>query len=508
MSIQFGKKQNLKNLLLNIIAFGVQFAISFYISPIIVGNVGASAYGFIGIANDFVSYASILATVFNSVASRFIADSFYKEDYSKANKYFNSLIATNIVIAGILITVSFVFIPLLDTILTIPENLVFDVKITFALVFGSYILSLITLVFTTSTFVTNRTDINGARNIIQYIIRFFLIILLLTFVSVKIYWIAFASLVATAVVAVMNVRLTKKLTPELSIRFKDAKKSYAIELGKSGCWMALTSISTILLRGLDLTVANVMIGDYEMGILSIARTMPNNVTSIIAVLAPLFTPTFIALYTKNNLDDLVRSVNNSIKTMAMILFVPICGFIVFSYDFYSLWQDSLSCDEIMLVTILSIATVIQAVFNSTTATMAQLSVVVNKLKLPVFASLICGVVSIVIELGLLSFTNLGLYAIVIPTTIVMIIRYVLFNSWYAGYCLNKSGLSFLVAALKTWLVVPILIVFMYIVRICIPPTSWRMLVTDAVICGVVGYMFMLLLFDRSSLKQLMKNRKV
>ncbi len=49
---------------MNIVAFIVQFFISFYISPLIVSKVGASAYGFIGLANDFVSYAAIIATVF------------------------------------------------------------------------------------------------------------------------------------------------------------------------------------------------------------------------------------------------------------------------------------------------------------------------------------------------------------------------------------------------------------------------------------------------------------
>ena len=102
MSINMGKKQNYKNIAMNIVAFIVQFFISFYISPLIVSKVGASAYGFIGLANDFVSYAAIIATVFNSVASRFIANSFYKEDYTTANYYFNSLIAANIVISAIL----------------------------------------------------------------------------------------------------------------------------------------------------------------------------------------------------------------------------------------------------------------------------------------------------------------------------------------------------------------------------------------------------------------------
>ena len=273
MTVDMGKKQNYKNLIMNVIAFVVQFVISFYISPIIVSNVGASAYGFIGVANDFVSYAAIVATVFNSVASRFIANAFYKKDYDRANNYFNSLIIANIIIASVLGLAGVILVPNLNKVLTIPVNLLFDVKLTFALVFVAYIVSLVTLVFTTSTFVTNRTDIQGIRNIIQYIIRFALVIIFLNFVSIRIYWVAAASTIATIIVAIMNIRLTKRLTPELKIDIKLAKKEHAFELASAGCWMALTSISTILLRGLDLTVANLMIGDYEMGLLSIARTM-------------------------------------------------------------------------------------------------------------------------------------------------------------------------------------------------------------------------------------------
>lgn len=500
MSVNLGKKQNYKNLAMNVIAFGVQFIISFYISPIIVSNVGAAAYGFIGVANDFVSYASIVATVFNSVASRFIANSFYKKDYEKANKYFNSLIVANMVIAGVLAMAGIILVPNLDKVLTIPVQLVFDVKLTFALVFGSYIISLVTLVFTTSTFVTNRTDIQGVRNIIQYIVRFALIIIFLNFVAIRIYWVAAASTIATVVVALMNVRLTKKLTPELKIDLNYAQKEYAFELASAGCWMALTSISTILLRGLDLTVANLLIGDYEMGLLSIARTMPNNVTSIINTMAPIFTPVFIAFYAKNDISGLVSSIKKSINTMALILFVPISGFIVFSYDFYVLWQRSLTKEELYLVTALSILTVVQAYFNSTTATMAQVSVVTNQLKLPVFISLGCGIISIAIELILLKFTNIGLYAIVVSTTLVMIIRYVVFNSIYAAWCLKLPRTSFFLTSIKTWISIPVLIIFMMFIRNIIPIYSWKGLMVDVVICGVVGYIFMLLFYGKEELK--------
>jgi len=507
MGVNIGKRQNFKNLLMNAVAFGVQFFISFYISPIIVKNVGASAYGFIGVANDFVSYASIIATVFNSVASRFIADAFYRKDYEKANHYFSSLIVTNIVIASILGLAGVFLVPNLDKVLVIPESLVFDVKLTFTLVFLAYIVSLVTLVFTTSTFVTNRTDIQGVRNIIQYIVRFAIIVAFLNLVSVKIYWVAFASLVATVIAAVMNVNLTGRLTPELKIGISEARKEYALELGKAGCWMALTSISTILLRGLDLTVANVLIGDYEMGLLSIARTMPNNVTSIIATMAPIFTPVFLANYSTGNKIGVVKEVKKSIWTMALMLFVPISGFIVFSYDFYALWQDSLTHDELIYVTALSIITVIQAYFDSATSTMAQISVVVNRLKIPVFISLCCGVVSLIAEILMVVFLDMGLYGIVLSTTIVMILRYVVFNSLYAAWCLGEKRAVFLLETMKIWLSIPILLGSMYLIRTVRPISSWIDFLVDVAISGAIGYLFMMIICGRKHVEKILERLK-
>ncbi|MGN1131301.1 MAG: MATE family efflux transporter, partial [Ruminococcus sp.] len=175
MKDRMGNGQLYKNIFMNVAAFLVQFVISFYVSPVIVKGVGPSAYGFIGLANDFVSYATIISSVFNSVAARFIAKAFYEEDYEKANRYFNSLIVTNFVLAGIFSVISIVIVPNLDSFISIPADIMFDVKLTFSLTFLSYIITLVTTVFTTSTFVSNRTDIQGIRNIIQYIIRFSLI---------------------------------------------------------------------------------------------------------------------------------------------------------------------------------------------------------------------------------------------------------------------------------------------------------------------------------------------
>lgn len=382
-----------------------------------------------------------------------------------------------------------------------------DVKITFSLVFGAYVVSLVTLVFTTSTFVTNRTDIQGGRNIVQYIIRFTLIVFLLNFVSVHIYWVAFATFVSTIIVSILNVGLTKRLTPELRIRLSDSNKRYVLELAKSGCWMVLTSISTILLRGLDLTIANIFIGDYEMGLLSVARTIPNNVTAVISTLAPIFTPTFIAYFVAKKNKELIDSIDLSIKTLTVILFVPITCFIIYSRDFFSLWQKSLTELELSLVSVLAVLTVIQAYFNSATASMSQVSVVVNKLKMPVLVSFVSGIISIAAEIFMINIFNMGLYSIVISTTVVMILRYVFFTPMYAAWCLKKPLLSFIPMVCKTWAIIPVLFCATFAVKILMNPSSWMSFIISLLISLLIGYLIMISVYGRKTIKGIARKLK-
>lgn len=502
MNIKTGNKQTMKNIILNILAFGVQFIISFFVSPRVVGKVGATAYGFLSLANGFTSYATILTTVFNSVAARFIANAFYKKKYDEANSYYNSLIAANFVISIMLAVVGALFVPNISRLLSVPESILVDVEITFALVFVSYIISVLTLAFTTATFVTNRTDLEGVRNIISQLVRLAVIVVFLTFFNIKIYWVAFAAAVSGVALSIMNISLTKKLTPELRFDYKYASRKYAFELASSGGWMAFTQISNLLMRGLDLVIANLFIGNYEMGLLSIARTMPNQITSVIGTITPIFTPVFILYYSQKKKTELINNVKKSIETIALIAFVPITGYIVYSEEFYTLWQNSLNTSEIRMITILSTVTVIQAYFNLTTGTMAQLSLVTNKLKLPVFVSFGCGILNIFVVAALLNFTNLGVYAIVLSSTIIMVLRYILFNSMYAAHVLDCPKNIFYGTVLKAWISIPFLFVIIYVVKRAIPVHSWLTLILSAVVAAFFGYAFMCLLFGRSYIKKI------
>ena len=75
------------NIAASMIAFVVQFLISFILSPYIVSKLGEEAYGFVNLSNNFVSYASLLAVAINAMASRFISVEYNKGNIKKAKKY-------------------------------------------------------------------------------------------------------------------------------------------------------------------------------------------------------------------------------------------------------------------------------------------------------------------------------------------------------------------------------------------------------------------------------------
>lgn len=484
------RKQTNINVIVNIMAFIVQFAISFFITPILIEKVGAEAYGFIGLSNDFTTYIAIITTIFNSVSARFISLSIYEGDLEKANKYFNSVFAANVAISTFFTLIGVIFIPNLQHFINIPLGLETDVKLTFAIILASYIITVLASIFTTAVFVKNRLDIQGIRNIIQYVTRLIVILIVFALLPVKIYWIAFASLVATIVVSIINVNLTKKLTPEIKINILNFDLKRIKELVYSGGWMAFTSVSNILIRGLDLLITNLFISSYYMGLLSVSRTFPNNITGIIGTIAPIFTPVFISVFAEKNTEKLVKTVRDSIMSISNFMFTPITVFIVFSSEFYSLWLSSRTAEEIKVITILSIITCIQAYFNSSTATTAQLSLVTNRLKIPVMVSFGVGVANVFLVLILLKVTNLGIYAIVLSSTMLMCARYILFNSFYGAYVLGVKTRNILLPTIRQWLNIPVLFLSVLLIKHLINVNSWITLILACFVSVIVGYIVM------------------
>ena len=72
-------KQLLINFIAMVIAFIANAGINFFLSGYIVNTVSEEAYGFIQLANTFVTYFTIITIAINSMSSRYIAIEYYKK---------------------------------------------------------------------------------------------------------------------------------------------------------------------------------------------------------------------------------------------------------------------------------------------------------------------------------------------------------------------------------------------------------------------------------------------
>ena len=306
-------KQITINLVASILAFIINIGISFFLTPYITENIGVEAYGFVSLGTEFVNYASLVTIALNSMAGRFITIEIHKGNWEGANKYFNSVLLSNCIVAGVILFPSILVVAFLDRIIDIPVEIILDVKILFALLFTNYIISIIVSSFGVSTFATNKLYLKSMREIEARILKALLLIFLFILFEPAVSYLGFATVAMIVYISFFNIYYTKKYLPEIKLRKKYFRVNAVFELISSGIWNTVIQAGQILLQGLDLFIANIFIGSTSMGTLALAKTIPMMVLSLVSVISSVFIPDFLILYTKNNKEELLNSIKGSVK---------------------------------------------------------------------------------------------------------------------------------------------------------------------------------------------------
>lgn len=500
-----GKQMSI-NVVASLISFAVTMGINFFLTPYLVSSLGTESYGFIGLANNFVQYATIVTSALNSMSGRFISIAYHRGDKEKASRIFSSVLVADLAIALVMLIATSVLTFYIDCILNVPEYLVNDVKITFGITFLTFVISVVTAIFTTATYVKNRIDINSVRDIISNLLKLGITVALFVFLPAKLYFLAIATLARGVFLLLSNVTVKNKILPDVKIDFKKFEFGLVKTLIAAGIWMSLAQLSTVLMSGLDLLICNLAIGAAVMGIFSIAKTIPMSFATLISTLASTFTPHYTILYAKGNIKELVGEINFTSKVVSFIMTVPIAGFMVFGIDFYTLWQPTKTPEEITMIQILSILTCLQYLFTAHTQCLTMLNSVCNKMKLPVLVALGIGVVStaaVLIILYLFDMGSGGVYIIAGISSLLMSLRAIFFIPIYSAYLLKQKKTIFYHSIFRGWLTfAAVTIIFMFINNF-LTINSWVTLFAVCIPVGILGYIISLfLLFNKSEIKKI------
>ena len=474
-------------LLSTVINFAISILISLFITPNIVNQLGSEAHGFVGLANNFTSYAALATIALNSMAGRFISIEIYRKNYQSASRYYSSVFFSNLLIA-LLFVPAFVFIVIrLEHLIEIPAELIFDVKITFAITFVHYILTLILSRYETSTFVTNKLYLSQRNTAISSIFRFVIIIVCFTLFSPRVSYIAFGYFVASIFVYLMNMYYSRKFIPELRTKVSLIDFAAIRELICSGIWNLLNKLSSILLDGLDLLITNIFIGAAEMGALSISKTIPALFMSLRGTLDYPFTPSITRCYAEGDIEGVVRYARFGNKLLGIFMIAPMAVFAVFGQSFFKLWVPF---EDSRLIQVLSLLSIMSLLAGACINSVFTIFSVTNKLRANSIVIMISGIITVTVNFFLLKYTDLGVYCIAGVSSVCSLLRNYIFTPLYGAHCLGVKKTTFYREIITGNICLVINIVITYVIGKTMIPDTWvkliLLVVLSAIVCVIIN----------------------
>ena len=498
------KKRLGVSLVSNIVSVIIAVGLNFVLAPYIISKLGSTAYGFDTLSDNVANYATVITTALNYMGCRFIAYAYHQGEKEKANSFYSSLFFGDLFLAAILGVVLFAIVVFLENIITIPYELIEDVRITFLLTFLCFLLRVAETAFTAGAYVAQRMDLYAVRQIFYNVIRAGGILLLYFFFEPKIYYISLATWMATIVNVIMDYSLTKKLLPDLKIKVAAFRKSCVTGLISSGICHSIISLGGIISNGLDLLITNQFISSYYMGIFAVSKTIRTAIVKIRSSIVNVFNPNLLKTYAVKEIEELGNQVKGSMRITGFILNVPLAGLLAYSKVFYKIWLPSYTQDEIQLVAVLTVLGMLSLIVAVNMGCINEICAVVNNLKVSTAVNLVENALSLILTLVFLYRTNLGVLAVAGVSSVVSIIYYFVFVIPYMARLIRQNSFFFFPTLFRGLIDFVVLSTLYFVVINSIIIDNWIDFIFLVLLSAIIGYLVSLILcFGREERKKIL-----
>ena len=461
----------------------LSFAINFFLTPLITNSLGTAAYGFVSLAKTFTNYALILTIALNSYAARFITIEYHQDNLKEANKYMSSVFWSNVILGIGFVSAIFIAAPFFDVLLSVPKELSLSVKVLFVVVFISFSITCISTAFTVSAYIKNRLDLVGLFKTLSYLIEVVLLVFLFKKFEAQIWYVGIAQICSHFVLLIGNIAITRRITPDLHVHRKDFSFHAVKKLVINGVWNSINSLGNTLNAGLDLIICNIYLTGMQMGQLAIAKTILSIFSSFYALLSQPFQPIFLKSYSEHNTEQLIKDLKLAMKLSGGFINIVFAGFVAVGVSFYNLWIPGQDTNLIYRLTVLTIMT---SITEGAMYPLYYIYTLTVKNKIPCIITIIGGVLNVAGMIVLLNYTTIGIYGIVLTTTVIMSIINLVTNPIYMACCLKVSKKTFYPSILRNLIsCFGMVVLFCFIARF-MDTRTWLSLIFTAAICSIIG----------------------
>lgn len=494
------------NLLTQLAVLATQVIISFFLTPVILKSLGDEAYGFVGLVNNFVSYMSVITTALNSLAGRYISLSYFRSEMEESRKYYSSVFFGNCFLGLCAFFIAIVLSIKIDNLVVVPNDLLDDLRLLVLLAFFNAAISLFSVVFGVAAFIKNRLFYNYIAQLSGSVLRMAMLSGMFIYLEPHMWYYGVTAIVATVVTLGLQIRATIKLAPELKVRFDAFSLRYVMNIVKDGAWVSLESVNKLLQTGLDLLVANLYVGPAAMGLLSVAKTIPNVLGQLSVNVANVMYPKLAKEYATGEMDSLNKRFSFSMRFTGYIVLVPLIGFVSFGFPFYRLWLQGKDAEQIYVIQQLSALTVLPLVASCMVEPLYYANTLTRRLRGSVIIATCFSLASLACTLLLLNFSAIEpLYIIASTSSIFMTVRHLVSCPLYYSHILGLRPGAIYLDIVRMLTGAAGLLLFFGGASKALDLTSWPSLIACCLICGITAYVALIpLLFSREELSGILR----
>ena len=486
-----GKGRLTINLIANLFTHIVSMLVSFLLTPYLVNHLGKEIYGFYGLANNIVNYITIISAALNSIAAKFITVELVRGNEIKAKQYYSSIFFSNVAITILLTPILTVIVCYLQNIFSVSDIYLNDVKALFSFVFAAMLLRLISSVYGSATYASNRIDLRAYSDLVKSILRVALLVFLFAVFKPSIIYVGLVLFILEFYNAVVQMFLAKKLTPTLVINSTYFDIKLVCNTLKIGIWNSLNQLGDLLLSSSDLIVGNIMLGEETSGNLSIIKTMPILISGVITAINAVFMPRIATRHGQNDKKALIHEVNMSQRMMGVFTTTIVMLIILFGKEFFTLWVPG---NDSQLLMELSALDVSRMLVIGVVWPVSNLSIVMDKIKIPSILVIVSGLLNVVSMYILIKFVGIGIYAIPITTLVLSVLFYGLFTPLYAAKLMKVKWNTYMLPVLEMIISVLVICSIITPLKELFKIHSWLQFFFYGGICGVIAIIVCLFVY--------------
>lgn len=482
-----------RSLILTLATTGVAtllaFGINFFVTPFITERLGADAYGFINLANAFVSYAMIGTTAITSFATRYIGVEYINGRYEEASRYFSTVLVATAALT-LLIFLGLVLVDAnLSTLMNVPSGLLPDVQYLMVLVFANFLVVTASTCFSCSAYIENKLSVLGVFQSASYVVESAVLLLLYGSLGPQVSFFGVGLLAAGAVVLAGNLYIFTRYTPDLRFSFRYFDAGRLAGLVKNGIWNSVNQLGNALNSGLDLVVANLLLNPLAMGQVAISKTFSGVFSRLFQLVSTSFQPLFLESYSRGDEGGLKKELLVSMKMSGMVSNILFAGFFALCPAFYRLWIPSQDQGLLYALTMLTVAC---SAFEGPVNPLYYVYTLTVRNRVPCSVTVAGGVLNVLGMFLLIEHTSLGVYSIAITTTVIMGFINLVTNPIYISRCIGEKPLFFYPTLFRVLLSCLVMCGVFWAISAAVPLDTWVGFAACALVCAACGVLIHLL----------------